>query len=252
MTLPDAAPLRIQLVPPRPRFDPLRALGWVALLATLVTLAAGGYLTWRWADDHLFSLGIQDAGQAHVDSAALLERVHTLDLVTVRDTYDTHANTEFHKRLNAGLATFELPGWVAGQELDVHAKVTVSAGVDLSQVAPEDITVTAAGRDATVTIAIPEARVTSTEIDPSAFDITTHAGLLTRLRKTVGLGERDVRDQAVGAVTSVARDEALREGVLEAAGAEARARLQALLQSLPQPPGGAHVTYAVATKVLPR
>jgi len=179
-----------------------------------------------------------------VDEAELLERVQAFELVTVKDTYSSQSHTEFKKRLNAGFTKVSLPGWVAGQELDVSAEVTVAAGVDLSQVRPEDIQVIPQGRDAVVVIRIPEANITSTEINGETFDISTSAGVMTRFRRTIGLGEQDVRDPSVGVVTSLAREQAIRDGILAEATEEARRRLQEFLQSLPQT-GPGQTTYLV-------
>lgn len=229
---------------PTRTFAPTSALRWVGVLSTLLVLTVGGYVGWNWMHDHIFSIGIEDAGQVTVNQASLLEQVRTFELVTVKDTYDSRSHTAFNKRLNAGFTKIGLPGWVAGQDLKVTAKVTVAGGVDMAQVRPEDIQVIQNGQDAVVVVRIPEAQVTSTEIDANSFDISTSAGILTRIGNTVGLGDRDVRDSAVGAVTNLARDQAVADGILAQAQQEARTRLQAFLQALPQS-GPGHITYLV-------
>lgn len=225
-------------------FSPVRAAGWLALLGTLALLLFGGFLTWRWVDDHILSIGIEDAGTTKISQTELVQRVQSFELVTLKETYDTSSNTDFKKRLNLGLTRIGLPGFVAGQELDVAARVTVAAGVDMSQVRPEDVQVIDQGDSSVVVVRIPQADITSTEIDADSFAISTRSGILTRLRRTVGLSEPDVRDGAVGEVTSLAREEAIKSGILEGATREAQARLQAFLQSLPQP-DGRQVTYLV-------
>lgn len=225
-------------------FSPGRAAGWLSLLGATLLLILGGFASWNWLDDHFFSIGLEDAGSTTVNQADLLERVHAFELITAKDTYDTSSNTDFHQRLNLGLTKFNLPGFVAGQELDVRAQVTVSAGVDMSQVTPEDIQVIQNGNGTVVVVRIPQAQVTSTEVDPQTFDISTGKGLINKLGSSVGLGGHDVRDGALEGVTSIAREEAVRGGLLNEASAEAKARLQAFLQSLPQAEGS-HVTYLV-------
>jgi hypothetical protein len=227
-----------------PTFSPVRAAGWLTLLATAAFIAFGGYLTWRRADDHIFSLGIEDAGTTTVNHAELLERVQAFELVTTKDTFDTRSNKDFHKRLNLGLTKVGLPGFLAGQELDVEAQVTVAAGVDLSRVTADDLEVIQNGENAVVVVRIPEAQLTSTEVDPESFDIDTSAGLLTRVRTTVGFSERDVRDDALEEVTKLARESALEAGITDEATRLAREQLQAFLQSLPQT-GDTNVTYLV-------
>ncbi len=231
-------------------FSPFRAAGWVALLGTIALVAFSGYVTWRWVDDHVLTLGVEDAGTTTTNTVDLVERIRAFELVTTKDTYDTRSNTDFKKRLNLGVTKVGLPGFVAGQELDVKAQVTVSAGVDLAQIRPEDIEVIQNGSDAVVIVRIPEAQVTSTEVDPDSFDISTSAGLLTRLRSTIGLGERDVRDGALGAVTTIGREEALRSGILDEATLAAREQLQAFLQALPQT-GEGRITYRVELQPKP-
>jgi hypothetical protein len=164
--------------------------------------------------------------------------------VTTRDTYDTNSNTEFHKRLNLGITKMDLPGFVAGEELDVSAQVTVAAGVDLSGIQPEDIEIIEQAGGAVVLVRIPEAQIMGTEIGADSFDISTSQGLLDRIGSTVGLGGRDVRDGSVAAVTSIAQEVAVRGGLLDEARVAARDQLQAFLQGLPQPEGGS-VTYRV-------
>lgn len=235
-----------------PRFSPWRAAGWLTLLATLVGLALTGYIAWRWLESNIFSVGIEDAGTVTVNEAQLIESIRSFELVTVKNTYDASSNTDFKKRLNAGFTKISLPGWVAGQELDVKAEVTVAAGVDLNQVRPEDIEVIQQGSSSVVVVRIPEAQITSTEIDAESFDISTGSGLLTKVRGGVGLGNRDVRDGALEQVTAEARKQALDDGILTAATQEARARLQAFLQGLPQTAGGNVVYLVEAQAPLPR
>lgn len=231
-------------------FNPGRAAGWLSLLGATLLLLIGGWASWNWMDEHFFSIGLEDAGSTTVNQADLLERVHAFELVTAKDTYDTKSNTDFHQRLNLGLTKFNLPGFVAGQELDVTARVVVSAGVDMSQVTAQDIEVIENGDGTVVIVRIPQARITSTEVDPESFDISTSKGLLNKLGSPVGLGGHDVRDGALAGVTSIATEQAIRGGLLNEASAEATTRLEAFLQGLPQA-DGAKVTYLVEYQAPP-
>ena len=188
--------------------------------------------------------GLEDAGATTVDEAQLVERVRAFELVTTRDTYDTRSNTDFHTRLNLGVKTIGLPGFIAGEELDVKAQVEVAAGVDLADITPEDIEIISNGDGSVVVVRIPQAQILSSQIDADSFDISTGQGLLNRIGSSVGLGGKDVRDGAVGAVTSLAEDEAVRNGLLTEASLAAKEQLQAFLQSLPQG-AGEQVTYLV-------
>jgi hypothetical protein len=231
-------------------FNGSRIFKWVAgsIVATLVLI--GALVTWSWVDGHIFGIGIENAGHTTVDEAQLLDRVRTFELVTTRDTYDTRSNTDFHKRLNLGIKKFNLPGFVAGEELDVKAQVTVAAGVDLSAIQPEDIEVIQQGESAVVVVHIPAAQLMGTEIDGDTFDISTSQGLFDRIGSSIGLGGRDVRDGAVEAVTSIAQEEAVRGGLLTEASVAAREQLQQFLQGLPQGEGQ-QVIYLVDFQVPP-
>ncbi len=233
--------------PPVTTGGPLRAIGIAGLLVLLVV---GAVATWQWLDSRFFSIGIEDAGSTTFDKAVLLERVRAFELVTTKDTFSTKSSTDFHKRLNLGVTKIGLPGFLAGQELDVRADVTVSAGVDLAQIKPQDIEVIKQGAGSVVVIRIPPAQITSTEINPDTFDISHSQGFVTRIGNTVGLRDKDVRDGAVAAVTIIAQEEALAGGLLTAAGLEAKTRLQAFLQSLPQGQGE-QVTYLVEFQAPP-
>jgi hypothetical protein len=213
-----------------------------AVFATLAII--GALVSWRWIDGTLLSVGIEDAGTTTVDEAQLLDRVRTFELVTTRDTYDTRSNTEFHKRVNLGVTKFGLPGFVAGEELDVKAEVMVSAGVDLAGITAQDIEIIDQGDGAVVVVRIPQAQLMGAEIEPSSFDISTGQGVLDRIGSAVGLGGRDVRDGAVEAVTSLAREEAIQGGLLTEASLAAREQLQGFLQALPQT-DGKQITYLV-------
>ena len=219
-------------------------------LGAVILVAFVAYLGWRWVDSNILSLGLEDAGEVTVDQAVLVEQIRAFELVTVKDTYDSRSRTDFQQRLNTGFTKIGLPGWVAGQELEVTANVTVSAGVDLAEIQPGDIEIVENGEDAVVIVRIPEARVTSTEIDAESFDISTSSGFLTKLRKRIGLNEPDVRDSAVSSVTLLAREQAIADGIVVRAQQEARTRLQAFLQGLPQA-GPGHVTYLVEQQAAP-
>ncbi|MEO6045162.1 MAG: DUF4230 domain-containing protein [Tepidiformaceae bacterium] len=244
-------PLTIHVVGRAPGPSPVRVAGWLLVLAALVVLLFGGWVGWRWVNSNLFSLGVEDAGQVTVDRAQLLSSVQAFELVTVKNSYDSNSHTEFKKRLNAGFTKLPLPGWIAGEELNVKAKVTVAAGVNLRQVSASDIEVLREGAEPVVVIRIPEATILSTEIDAQSFNLSTSAGLLTKVGQTVGIGGGDVRDGSVAGVTSAAQKQAINDGILAHATQEARTQLQAFLQALPQAGGGAHVLYLVEVQQAP-
>jgi hypothetical protein len=165
----------------------------------------------------------------------------------VKHTYAGQAHLDADGVLNAGPKRVPLPGWMAGQELDVSGMVTVTAGVDLARVRPEDMEVTRRGKEVRVTIRVPAPQVLSSELVPATLDMSTRSGVLTKLRQSVGLERQDLRDRAADEVTRVARDTAVDEGILSDAARETERRLQAFLQSLPQP-AGERVTYTVVVR----
>lgn len=224
-----------------------RAGWWVAAALALTLVSVGGIATWRWVDSNLLRWGIEDGGTTATDSARLIERVRAFELGTVKQTYAGTARIDAEKRVAAGPVRFGVPGWVAGQTLDVTGTATVTAGIDLAGVSPEDMQITRQGKDVTVLIRLPAPRVLSTELVPNSLDLDTSAGVLTRITQGVGLGETDLRDRAADQVLAAARAAAIQQGILTDAGREAERRLQTLLQSLPQP-GPERVTYTIVAR----
>lgn len=220
-----------------------RAGTWFFTVASLLLLGLSAVATWRWVDHNLLHWGLADSRTATVNHAELLERVRAFELATVKHTYQGQAHVDVAKQLNAGPVRVGLPSWVAGQRLAVTGRATVAAGVDLSRVKPDDMTVTREGKETRVVIRVPAPQVLSTELVQGSLDMTTGAGVVTRLTKAAGIGETDLRDRAADEVVRVARDTAVQQGILDDAAREATGRLQAFLQALPQP--GGKVTYVV-------
>jgi hypothetical protein len=223
-----------------------RAGVWFFVIASFMLLALSGVATWRWVDRNLLHWGVSDGPTETVNHAELLERVRAFELVAVKHTYAGDAHVDLTKVLNAGPVRLSLPGWAAGQELDVTGKVAVSAGVDMSRVGPEDMQITQQGNDAHVVIRLPAPELLSAELVPNSLDMSTSAGLITRFRQRVGVEEDDLRDRAADEVILVAREAAIEQGILDDAARETERRLQSFLQSLPQP--GGRVTYTVVVR----
>lgn len=216
---------------------------WFFMLAALLLFGLSAVVTWQWLDRNVLHWGVAEGRTETVNHAALLERVRAFELATVKHTYAGQAHVDATKMLNAGPVRLPLPGWAAGQQLDVTGKVTVTAGVDMSRVRPEDMQVTRQGKETRVLIRVPAPAVLSTELVPNSLDMSTSSGVLTRVGRAVGVHERDLRDRAADQVMLTARDTALQQGILDDAARETERRLQGFLQSLPQP--GGRVTYVV-------
>jgi len=224
-----------------------RAGAWLVVVAVVALLGVGGTVAWRWVDGNVLHWGVEDGRTQAVNHAELLRQVQAFELATVKNTYAGRAHVDADKVLSAGPKRLTLPGWVAGQELDVRATVTVTAGVDLSRVGPEDMEITRRGKDVHVLIRVPAPEVLSTELVPNTLDMSTSSGIITRVRRSVGLAEQDLRDRAADEVTDVARTTAVEHGILDDAARETERRLQGFLQSLPQT-GSERVTYTVVVR----
>ena len=221
---------------------------WFFTLAALLLLGLSGLVAWRWVDRNLLHWGVKDGPTQTVNQAELLQRVRAFELATVKHTYAGEAHIDATKVLNAGPKRVALPSFLAGQQLDAKGNVTVTAGVDLSRVRPEDMEVTRQGRDVRVTIRVPAPEILSAELVPNTLDMSTNAGIATRLRQAIGLKEeQDLRDRAADEVVLVARETAIQQGILEEAAREAERRLEAFLQSLPQS-GNERITYIVEVR----
>jgi hypothetical protein len=224
-----------------------RLAAWLFAGAALLMLAFSGLISYRWVQANLFHWGVSTSSTVEINQAQLLERVRAFELTTVKHTYASHGQIDVKKEFGAGPVGIGLPGWIAGQKLDVKGDVVVMAGVDLALVQPEDMEITQQGDGTLVVIRLPAARIMATEIKADTLDISTSAGVLTRLRTTIGLSEQDLRDRSAGQLTDVARESAIEQGILADAAREAEQRLAAFLQSLPQP-AGTHVTYVVMAR----
>jgi hypothetical protein len=236
---------------PQPEKDRTSAAGragaWFFALAGLILLGLSALIAWRWVDRNLLHWGVEDGKTTEVNSAELLERVRAFELTTVKHTYDGNARVEMSKVFRAGPASVSLPAFIAGQKLDVTADVTVAAGVDLSRVRPEDMQVLREGNDVRVLITVPAPEILSTELVPGSLDMDTSQGVATRLKTSLGLDEKDLRDGAADQVILIAKQSAIEQGILDDAARETERRLQAFLNSLPQT-GDGRVTYQVVAR----
>jgi hypothetical protein len=242
----------VQPEPEKPLRDRSRIAGrvgiWFFALASLLLLGLSGLMAWRWVDRNLLHWGIEEGRTTQVNSADLLQRVRAFELSTVKHTYSSHAQVDAGQILNAGPVRTSLPSWVAGQKLDVTAKVSVAAGIDLSNVRSEDMQIVRQGKnDVRILITVPAPEILSAELVPSSLDMETSAGVITRIRTSVGLSETDLRDQAADRVILLAKQSAIEQGILDDAAREAELRLQTFLNSLPQT-GTDRVTYQIVAR----
>jgi hypothetical protein len=222
---------------------------WAAIKGGVFVSVVGlllfsAWVAYRWADDNLLHWGIETTSVTETNTTELVARLQAFEVVTIKHQYDASTKIDVNKGLDAGPLSTGVPGWLAGQELKVRGQVQVAAGVDLSMLRPEDITVidTDAGRE--VIVRVPAPFVTSTEIVSGSLDMDTSQGILTKVRTRVGLSERDLRDEAGDSISAAARSKALEDGLLAEASAEAKSRLEGFLNGLPQREGE-HTVYRV-------
>lgn len=228
--------------------DPVRRAGvWFFALAALVLFGLSSVIAWRWLDANVLHWGVGEGTTTEVNQAELLERVRAFELGTVKHTYRGNAHIEAGKVLNAGPARVSLPGWVAGQSLDVKGNAIVTAGVDLAKVRPEDMQVTRQGRETRVILTLPSPEILSAELVPNTLDMDTGSGFITRITSSLGISEKDLRDRAADQVIAVSKESALERGILDDAARESEQRLQRFLNSLPQS-DGERVVYIVQTR----
>ena len=196
-----------------------------------------GFLVYRWMDENLLHWGIDTTSVSETNTTDLVMKLQAFEVVTIKHQYAASTEIDVNKGLAAGPLRTSVPGWLAGQEMKVDGQVLVAAGVDLSQLRPEDIIVTESELGTEVLVRVPAPFVTSTEIVPGSLDMDTSKGLITKVRTNVGLSERDLRDEAGDAIAQAARNRAVTDGLLIEAAFETKRRLESFLNGLPQSSG---------------
>jgi len=220
-------------------------------IAALLAMAFSAFVGWRWFNSNVLSLGIHDGDTTLVNQAQLLEKIRAFELVTIKHTYQANAKLDASKDFNLGVTEVGLPSWLAGQKMEVNGRVTVTAGADLSQLKKEDIVVTRQGDRMVVTLNVPAPQLFSAEPVANSIDIETSQGVLTRFRSRVGFSEKDLKDGALDRLIDVAKQGALKNGLLNDAQRETQWRLEGFLNSLAAT-GDGRVTYVVHMQPAPQ
>jgi hypothetical protein len=220
-------------------------------IAALLAMAFSAFVGWRWFNGNVLSLGVHDGETTVINQAVLLEKVRAFEVVTIKHTYEANARLDASKDFNLGVTDLGLPSWLAGQKMDVNGKVTVTAGADLSQLKKEDISVARQGDRVVVTVNVPAPQVFSAEPVSNSIDIETSQGVLTRFRSRIGFSEKDLKDGALDRLVAVAKEGAVKNGLLNDAQRETQWRLEGFLNSL-SPTGDARVTYVVRMQPAPQ
>lgn len=151
------------------------------------------------------------------NTATILRQVQTLsELVTVKYVME---KVEILEDPPQGLVAF-VPGTTGRVILVAHG--VVKAGVDLSQLGPGDIEISAAK----VSVRLPPARITDAYLDDKQTQVVEHtSGLLRTLNKDL---EQTTRQNALDDIRRAARS----NGITKDADERARAQLTHFLQAL--------------------
>jgi hypothetical protein len=216
-------------------------------IASLVSIAFVALLTWRWFDANVLSLGINNGETTVVNQAQLVEKIRAFEIGSVKHIYKGNAQVDASKELNAGFTDIGLPSWLAGQRMAVNGRVMITAGADMTLLRKEDVRIVRQGDNVEVTILLPSAQILSAEIVPWTMNIETSQGLITRASSHLGLSEKDLKDDALDRLVAVAKEAALKNGLMDEAQRELKWRVEGFLHSLP-PTGREHVTYVVQTR----
>jgi hypothetical protein len=218
----------------------------VSILLATAALLGAGVLALRWTDAHLPHVALSGRETHTVNRTELVRQIRAFQLITAKQTYATHTEQTVSQTFSVGTSRVALPGWLASEQMRVEGQAQVLAGVDLSQVKPEDITVTGSGKNRSVQVAIPQAQVLSTELVPNTLHISTMAGVLPQLEWALGISDDQLRNRSADSLLQAGRQAAEQQGIETSAAAEAQQRLTSFLQALPA--DGGHISYTVVIK----
>lgn len=203
--------------PPRsPRFWS-RGLFTGLLAGAFLAALAVGIAVWGVTGTGLFRLLRSFARGAviRVDQPTVVRQIQQLQrLETVQFTMDKIISGEHENPI--------FPKFLAGDRLLLVVHGEVIAGVDLSQLQPQDVTL----RDHSIVLRLPQPQILVTRLDNSKTRVYSRdTGLFSSPDPNL---ESQVRQEAERAL----QDAALQDNILKTAGDNARATLSALLHSL--------------------
>lgn len=191
--------------------------GWLLAGIAIGLLLFAGFMEMAQlsAWSHLPGLVFGRSTRVDVSSPAVVDRIRKLSrLESVDFSMDKIVEGE---RGNA-----YIPNFLVGEKILLIAHGEVTAGVDLEQLKPADVSV----QGDSVRVKLPPAQVFSTRIDNAKTRIYSRTtGLLVTADPNL---ETQVRQAAEDAITKAALD----DGILDKANANARAGVQALLAGL--------------------
>jgi len=202
------------------RVEPARRLSWfpAVLAGVVLTLVAIGVTVWIFAGLGLLQLGsMLRGGPVHinVDQPTVVRQIRGLErLETVSYTMDKIVSGERENPI--------LPQFLAGDRLLLIAHGEAVAGVDLSKLAPSDVSV----RGDSVRVHLPPAEIFTTSLDNAKTKVYSRdTGLFSSADPNL---EGEVREAAERQL----RQAALDDGILTSANANARQTITNILKSL--------------------
>lgn len=185
-----------------------------ALAGALGLAALTGWLAWRYAMRSAARL--TKASEESVDVSQVVTRVHDLARLETAAMRVMHVGTTSQ--------SYELiPNAIAGDQLTLVATGDVIAGVDLSQIHPEDVR---RDPDGTLVIHLPPPQIFITRLDNrETHVIARKTGLFRRADNGM---EGRAREYAEAQV----RNEAVRRGILDTAARNAEVKVGAFVHTL--------------------
>ncbi len=199
-----------------PRETPLRRplLLVAAVSVGVVVLVLGVWIGVRAAGGFgLFDFGrgeYTESGTTVVQSIRELSELTTVEVVEAMT---------LEKGNDAGILNF-----LRGDRISLLAVARIGAGVDLAEVADDDVVVDLDAR--TIRIRVPAPRITFVSLDNDATQVYDRdTGLLTR-------GDPQLESEARRAAEDLLEERALEAGILDEARQATRTRLEAFLRTL--------------------
>jgi uncharacterized protein DUF4230 len=187
------------------------------LAGVLFTLLAVGLIVWLVTGTGLLHLlhSYAHGSLIHIDQPTVVRQIQQLQrLETVRFSMDKIISGEHDNPY--------LPKFLAGDRLLLVVHGDVIAGVDLSHLQPQDVSI----HDRTISVRVPKSEILVTRIDNSKTRVYSRdTGLFSSADPNL---ESEVRQEAEREL----QDAALQDNLLKTADDNARSTLSALLRSL--------------------
>lgn len=189
------------------------ALGGLLIAAAIALTTA--FVVWRMARQAVVQ-EVFTPKEKVVDVAALVTQVQELNRLETASMRVMHVATITQ-------SYSMVPNAIAGDELTFLATGDVYAGLDLSQVKPEDVW---RAPDGTINMRLPRAQILVTRVD------NTESKVLTRKTGVLRRGDIDLETRARQNAETNIRNQALKQGILTVASESGEKKLAGFLNTL--------------------